>query len=147
MNHKIEAVSLIEVVCVVAILAMITAAATLGFQGVQRFRAERQLHNIAGELSDLRMESLAKRTHTELLFSDSGYRCIVNGKRGEEIPYEPALDYLNAATAKGETSLGFNAAGRPSNSGRIYFKIGERRLDLILSPVNARIRIEKNEVR
>ncbi|MDD7363846.1 MAG: type II secretion system protein [Peptoniphilus sp.] len=143
MKNKIPAMSLIEVVCVIAILAVVTTAATLGFQGVQRFKAERQLHIMADELNDLRFEAMSGRCETKLIFSPSGYRRVVGEERAEEIPYESELEFLRATTAKGENMFSFSASGRPSNSGTSYFQIGGAVYGIVLSPVNAHIRTEK----
>ena len=71
--------TLVEVLTVVAILALTVAVATLGLLGVRQFKAERQLHMMAGELSDLRRMAMTERKETSMSFSTDGYKKRMKG--------------------------------------------------------------------
>lgn len=135
--------TLVEVLTVVAIIAMTVAVATLGLHGVRQFKAERQLHMMAGELSDLRRRAMAERQETTMSFTRDGYSQKTRKGSEESTPYEKNLVFVKSRTSNGRDRLSFSPSGRPSNSGTIYFEIGKKPYSLILSPVNSRIRVEK----
>ncbi len=143
MENKIRAMTLVEVLTVVAILALTVAVATLGLLGVRQFKAERQLHMMAGELSDLRRVAMTERKETSMSFSTDGYTKSVKGREVTFSLYESKLVFTKSETSNGKDRLSFSPSGRPANSGTIYFEIGKRSYGLILSPVNSHIRVER----
>lgn len=135
--------TLVEVLTVVAILAMTVTIATLGLHGVRQFKAERQLHMMAGELSDLRRRAMVEREETAMSFTRGGYSQKTRKGSNVSTAYEKNLVFVKSRTSDGSDRLSFSPSGRPSNSGTIYFEIGRKSYGLILSPVNSRVRVEK----
>lgn len=143
MKNKKQAMTLLEVLTVIAILAMTVAVASLGLYGVRQFKAERQLHMMAGELSDLRRRAMVDRQRTTMFFTQDGYIQQTKYSSEKSTPYEKNLVFVRSNTSNKKDSFSFSSSGRPSNSGTIYFEIGKNTYGLILSPVNSRIRVEK----
>ena len=142
MNHKIPAMTLIEVLCTVAVLAIVVSIASLGYFGVQRFRAERQIYGMKAELNDLRREAMVKRKSCRMDFFEDRY-ALENGSETKTVVYEPGTYMRLCRTANRKDYFEFSASGRPSNSGMVEFETKNGRYLLILSPVNARIRVEE----
>lgn len=134
--------TLVELICVIAIVAVLITIGVMGMKGVRRFKAERQIHTITGELSDLRKRAMITRTHTKMLFKDDRY-VIQYDEIEKSVPYEDDLIFVESNTAEGGNSISFSPSGRPSNSGTITFRVGETAFNVIVAPVNGRIRMER----
>ena len=142
MKTKLKAMTLVELICVIAIVAVLITIGVMGMRGVRRFKAERQIHTITGELSDLRKRAMTTRTHTTMLFRDDKY-VIQYDEAEKTVPYEDDLIYVGANTAEGVNNFSFSPSGRPSNSGTITFRVGETSFHVIVAPVSGRIRMER----
>ena len=142
MKNKCKAMTLVELICVVAIVAVLIAIGVLGMNGVRRFKAERQIHTMTGELSDLRHRAMAQRTNTAMAFTANDY-VLDNGEKTKTVPYEEELTLTDVTTANKEPNFTFSPSGRPSNSGTVTFRVGERAYRIIVAPVNGRIRMEQ----
>ena len=142
MKNKCNAMTLVELICVVAIVAVLIAIGVLGLKGVRRFKAERQIHTMTGELSDLRHRAMAQRSETTMSFSKDGY-ALDDGEKIKTVPYEEELNYLGSSTANKMPNFTFSPSGRPSNSGTVTFQVGKTVYHVIVAPVNGRIRMEK----
>lgn len=142
MKNKCKAMTLVELICVVAIVAVLIAIGVLGLKGVRRFKAERQIHTMTGELSDLRHRAMAQRKETAMSFSREAY-ALENGEKTKTVPYEEELKLVNYSTANELPNFTFSSSGRPSNSGTVTFQVGETVYRVIVAPVNGRVRMEK----
>ena len=142
MKNKCNAMTLVELICVVAIVAVLIAIGVLGLNGVRRFKAERQIHTMTGELSDLRHRAMAQRKETTMTFSAEAY-ALDNGEKTKTVPYEEELKLVKYSTANKLPSFTFSPSGRPSNSGTVTFQVGKTVYHVIVAPVNGRIRMEK----
>lgn len=142
MKNKCNAMTLVELICVVAIVAVLIAIGVLGLKGVRRFKAERQIHTMTGELSDLRHRAMGQRRETVMSFSKNAY-ALESGEKIKTVPYEEELKFLGSSTANKLPNFAFSPSGRPSNSGTVKFQVGNTVYHVIVAPVNGRIRMEK----
>ena len=142
MKTKLKAMTLVELICVIAIVAVLITIGVMGMKGVRRFKAERQIHTITGELSDLRKRAMITRAHTNMIFENDRYM-IQYDEIEKTVPYEDELIFVESNTAQGVNSISFSPSGRPSNSGTITFRVGKTAFNVIVAPVNGRIRMER----
>ena len=134
--------TLVELICVIAIVAVLITIGVMGMRGVRRFKAERQIHTMTGELSDLRHRAMAQRRETVMSFSKNAY-ALESGEKIKTVPYEEELKFLGSSTANKLPNFAFSPSGRPSNSGTVKFQVGNTVYHVIVAPVNGRIRMEK----
>lgn len=134
--------TLVELICVVAIVSVLIAIGVMGLHGVRRFKAERQIHTITGELSDLRKRAMTRRSATQMLFQKDSY-VVKWESEAKTVPYEEKLAFVEADTTDGRSKIVFTASGRPSNCGTITFRVGKEAYRVIVAPVSGRIRMEK----
>ena len=142
MKTKCKAMTLVELICVSAIAAVLITIGVMGMKGVRRFKAERQIHTMAGELSDLRKHAMMTRKHTRMNIRDDSYAIICDEKE-KVISYEKDLELVDMHTAQKHRDFAFSPSGRPSNSGTATFRVGKNTFHLIVAPVSGRIRMER----
>ena len=142
MKTKLKAMTLVELICVIAIVAILITIGVVGMKGVRRFRAERQIHTMTGELSDLRKRAMIMREPTQMIFNEDSY-VIKYGRKNLTVPYEEDLSFVKSNTSKGKDYFIFSSSGRPSNSGTVTFCVGETMYQVIVAPVSGRIRMER----
>ena len=142
MGAKLKAMTLVELICVIAIVAVLITIGVVGMNGVRRFKAERQIHTMTGELSDLRKRAMISRNPTKMIFHEDSY-VIAYDKTRHSTSYEDELTFVESNTSNGYDSFVFSASGRPANSGTATFCVGKTKYHIIVAPVSGRIRMEK----
>lgn len=141
-NKKTRAFTLIELIFVIAIIAILLTIGMHKFTGVQRFASERQLHKMEDQLRNIRGQAIRNRNATCLEVNNYGYRILVNGQEVFKEDYVKELMFIETNCPNGRYS--FTKRGVPASCGTTtYFAGKDKKFRLVLAPVTSKITLEE----
>ncbi|MDO9536291.1 MAG: GspH/FimT family protein [Bacillota bacterium] len=139
--------TLIELVAVLALIAILTAAALPSTGAISRWKLETASRSLAGDLRMVRQEAITSGKVCRIVFFvyTNSYQIRTVGENS--MVRLPEGVYFEGSTTFGGVPpyVHFNMFGRPSGGGTVILKTGDgEKSYVIVTPVTGRVRISKD---
>lgn len=142
---KSRAYTLLELVLVMAIMAILLTAISLKADVVEKYRAKQQIKELVLDLNYVRNFAEKTNTRTSLNITDKGYSFTLADEKKDVI----FSKYIKI-TEKNVNDIKFTGLGKPAfpkssnTSGHIYFQIDDKKYRVTIVPVTGKINYYDN---